>query len=117
MSTDRKLLELAAKAAGITWDADLEVWEGEGERFDWDPLSDDGAALRLAVKLSLKLDLRFDGGSPFAAVGKDDPDYCEYEPSAERFLWLAESSSTGDPAAATRRAIVLAAAEVGRSMA
>ena len=55
MSTDRELLELAANAAGfdLCWDA-----RGAYERIDgiagsermWNPLSDDGDALRLAFQ-------------------------------------------------------------------
>jgi len=87
--TDRELLELAAKAAGIEVhtieDADGVVhWDG------WNPLADDGDALRLAVRLNLWEAVR-DG----------------YQ--------HADSLDT-DPQAATRRAIVRAAAEIGRSM-
>lgn len=59
--TDRELLEAAAKAAGI----DLK-WMGEGVRaqcFDpssehewWNPLTDDGDALRLAATLKIDLE-------------------------------------------------------------
>lgn len=59
---DRELLELAARAAGVgyTWS---EFWEtmarplndgsGWDNRATWNPLKDDGDALRLAVKLNL----------------------------------------------------------------
>lgn len=43
--TDRELLDLAKKAAGIDW---LSRW--------WNPLTDDGDALRLAVNLRLRID-------------------------------------------------------------
>ena len=54
--TDRELLELAAKAIGM----DIEFF-GDENGFDcvtdeqeyWNPLTDDGDALRLAVKLGL----------------------------------------------------------------
>ena len=64
MKTDRELLELAARAAGIAVE-----WKEWG-RFDWrdglptvldvvwNPLTDDGDALRLAAKL--KIDLEWD---------------------------------------------------------
>lgn len=62
--TDRELLERAAKAA------DLEVTQnvyypgalfvrdasGQGEWRFWNPLADDGDALRLALKLNLRID-------------------------------------------------------------
>ena len=53
--TDRELLELAAKAAGRVWH-----WDGgvlvlddcaPAECSAWNPLTDDGAALRLAVTM------------------------------------------------------------------
>lgn len=44
--TDRELLELAAKAAGV----DYKGWDRE---WTWNPLTDDGDALRLAVKLRI----------------------------------------------------------------
>ena len=59
MSTDRELLEAAAKAAG------MEIWTEYPHHYDearglwlrtsrwWNPLTDDGDALRLAVKLRL----------------------------------------------------------------
>ena len=89
--TDRELLELAAKAAGIDVhtieDADGVLhWDG------WNPLADDGDALRLAVKLNI------DAGKPGMRL---------------RIDWR----SWEDPYAATRRAIVRAAAEIGKAMA
>lgn len=120
MTTDKTLLELAAKAAGWTgWRSKHGYWnlespEGEksshchdwlpydaytGEKLSeptfsdalnsegWNPLTDDGDALRLAVKLHL------------------------LESS-----WLGDMSKEADPYAATRRAIVRAAAEIGESM-
>lgn len=66
--TDRELLELAAKAAGISggWGDKIEyhngavdlrdVWILEGDDFvPWNPLIDDGDALRLAAALELEL--------------------------------------------------------------
>jgi hypothetical protein len=85
--TDRELLELAAKAAGY-WAAEFNC-PANLPRPDWNPLTDDGDALRLAVKLNL-----------WEAV-------CDGYQHAD--------SSDSDPYAATRRAIVRAAAEIGRS--
>lgn len=60
MSTDRELLELAAKAAGFS-DYYVSEWAGGASLMYypdrnfgpsvWDPLNDDGDALRLAAKL------------------------------------------------------------------
>jgi len=61
--TDRELLELAAKAAGIRleWDGPTELWQPmyyEGKTYHaWDPLLDDGDALRLAVKLGFTVEI------------------------------------------------------------
>lgn len=101
--TDRELLELAAKAAGITvlphlQDANvvaLRVFGGY-----WAPLTDDGDALRLAVRLEQQLDLRHSTnevrvfGAPSGRI---------------------DESVRGDPCAATRRAIVRAAAEMAKA--
>ena len=46
--TDHELLEMAAKAAGI---ADGDVFYDMDNDKEWNPLTDDGDALRLAVKL------------------------------------------------------------------
>ena len=105
--TDRELLELAAKAAGIphTYNA---FWCGfyvknpDGSwalNHHWNPLTDDGDALRLAVKAGIDL-TQFDD---FARA-----DCMEYVSVDEPYAT--------DPIAATRRAIVRAAAEIGRNM-
>jgi hypothetical protein len=108
MDNDRNTLELAAKAAGFwfEWDFD-EHHEGPSIIEDycpveWSPLENDGDAFRLAVHLRLTLEFR-DGGA-FAhcdLCGQDNP------VSANNFDDLAE---------AARRAIVGAAAEIGRRM-
>lgn len=56
--TDRELLELAAKAAGlivITDAKDRGLWMA-GLEDEWNPLTDDGDALRMAVKLRMIID-------------------------------------------------------------
>lgn len=98
---DRKILELAAKAAGydfITVEEHdtgdwIAAWKGR-ESIDWNPLTDDGDALRLAVKLQMDLSL-----TEFSAWVNDSIDCTDT-----------------DPYAATRRAIVIAAAEIGESL-
>lgn len=109
MKTDRELLELAAKAAGYR------VKRGCGERlivwiedapFAWDPLTDDGDALRLAVALHL-----------FVIVEGDQSD----DPKRRTLVGHRSIGSKcqdhgKDPYAATRRAIVRAAAAIGEAM-
>lgn len=105
--TDRELLELAARAAGLH---DLTYFDegaagGKGMRRDeldwdnWNPLDDDGDALRLAVKL-------------FFTVGVE-AGFTEVLTGSGREI---TESHNGDALAATRRAIVMAAAEIGRAM-
>ena len=101
--TDRELLELAAKAAGkpIRWDGDVAVlldpdWQSD-KCSAWNPLADDGDALRLAVKL--KLDVRFP---------QDCDMYVDAGPCDAFTVYLIDAGN--DRAAATRRAIVRAAA-------
>jgi hypothetical protein len=83
---DIDLTALAAKAAGIEF----------GAKFS--PLTDDGDALRLAVALRMTV---------FHAAGKAYA--CDSEAETEHFV-----SHEKDAAAATRRAIVRAAAEIGK---
>ena len=101
--TDRKLLEDAAKAAGLNVDIHENWITGELPYFHlvdergrlWNPLTDDGDALRLAVKLNL--DVHFWPEHPEAWVEA-----------------MAQDELLGpDPYAATRRAIVRAAAAIG----
>lgn len=103
MSNDRELLEMAAKAVGIVlmWSSIDDLSPRRADDFNiWNPLTDDGDALRLAVKL--ELDVRgsmasktwrhvIHDGATFSEVGQD-------------------------AYSATRRAIVRAAAEIGRKM-
>lgn len=110
--TDRELLEQAAKAAGITVDGlasrhiaqgvgpdDLLIRNERGGHSVWNPLTDDGDALRLLNKLGLEL--RHVHGK--AHAGAQDKFWCTEQ-------WFPD----GDQNAATRRAIVRAAAEIGR---
>lgn len=110
--TDRELLEAAAKAAGI------DVWSGSGWQSDtlfrrpakpdatgvvsgveWNPLADDGDAFRLAV--ALQFTVRCYAGSTVAQTTVP----------AGPAVYIEETNHT-DPAAATRRAIVRAAASM-----
>lgn len=120
MSTDRELLEWAAKAAGFgaprsgnTCWTESEyprksgkhgaLWNYIGHMDDaklWNPLTDDGDALRLAVMAGI--DITVSGGNTAATSYKDSSCFQEY--------------ADGDLMAATRRAIVRAAAEIGKQM-
>lgn len=106
--TDRELLEYAAKAAGI----ELYVWGSPGaENFAnmaspgwrWNPLLDDGDALRLAVQLRLNLNFEEWDGTEYACA---DP---------HRSHQGQDEVIDDDENAATRRAIVRAAAEIGKA--
>lgn len=86
MKTDRELLELAAKAAGIEVRPHPNRGISKnlifiGSNGNWNPLTDDGDALRLAHTLEMQIDLG---------------DYCDMND--------------------VRTAIVLAAATIGESM-
>jgi hypothetical protein len=99
--TDKELLELAAKAAGRKW---LSYHHQKGLccrddsyggliEYYWNPLTDDGDALRLAVKLRL---------TPHIDGNLTDCEDCTV-------------AHLDDPYAATRRAITRAAAEIGKA--
>ena len=103
--TDKELLELAAKAAGIDLGqcacggtACSGVWN-KASCMEWSPLTDDGDALKLAVKLEFSMDLFDDVILVGYSLGKGTDQ-------------VQEDIGT-DPYAATRRAIVRAAAEIG----
>ena len=56
--TDRELLEAAAKAAGIErwyWSSGLVIVGPATREEPWNPLDDDGDALRLAVRLAIMI--------------------------------------------------------------
>jgi hypothetical protein len=96
--TDKELLELAAKAAGLEVVTPTMLKYGQ-----WNPLTDDGDALRLAVKLDMSVDVDFYESSSYA-YASDSPRVWAVE------VWR------DDKCAATRRAITRAAAEIGKTM-
>lgn len=110
---DRTLLELAAKAAGMVgWRysggmgmlkmIDPSRAEDTGSIGpNWNPLTDDADALRLAVVVQLDIHFYHERASVWWPDNTDSYDE-EYN---------------DDPCAATRRAIVRAAAEIGKGMA
>ena len=87
---DKNLLELAARAAGFP-----AGWVTQG----WNPLANNGDALWLVVKLGLTV------------VVESDMVFCRNQRSDKAFR-----ESGRDLYAATRRAIVRAAADVGKVM-
>lgn len=98
--TDKELLELAAKAVGIDLsDATFDAW-GDVIQSKWNPLIDDGEALRLAV--TLKLELGFPREAIVWSFGRKG-EVCSENYSKDLY-------------SATRRAIVRAAAEIGKAM-
>lgn len=103
---DKELLYLCAKAVGyeiIGYHAKigLRVWnETRTHGYKWNPLYDDGDAFRLAVKLKMNLSMEEPWGFSSA--------YCEGLEQGYGF------DHEGDPLAATRRAVVTAAAEIGK---
>ena len=123
--SDREMLGLAAKAAGIDahwgdgWQSDMMFRALPRPNsplvtnVEWNPLHRDGDALRLAVKLGLHarqfpiLDDGFDAPLGMVEVWRVDDD----DPVHVEFL-----RSCDDRLAATRRAIVRAAAEIGKRM-
>lgn len=133
MKTDRELLELAAKAAGVTgaygkyqgdmYDPDCGqvgicvYTTGRGDpSYLWNPLIDDGDALRLAVKLGLAV-IPY----PIYAHPKHSVIVKQYDHRAvlreESDVVIDEIEVFGtDPMAATRRTIVRAAAIVWEKM-
>ena len=98
MSDNRELLELAAKAAGYVVEFMGEDAFRNGQMGYWNPLEDDGDAFRLAVTLGINVTF----GSTMVNAEREQP---EEVASVELFR--------DDPYAATRRAIVQAAAEIG----
>ena len=109
--SDHELLELAAKAAGVggkvraiqkPYSHDYEIGVG---KYRWNPLTNDGDALRLAVKMNLFVDTYDAEVLAGWVVDKD----------ALSMNTLTQAKG-GDPYAATRRAIVRAAALIGKEM-
>ena len=109
--TDRELLELAAKAAGIEFN-DKRSPTGNVALYCagagwWNPLTDDGDALRLAVRLEISIMF----GVHATTINCEVYDWAEDEVLIDR-----KEDGRKEPYAATRRAIVRAAAEIGRNM-
>ena len=98
--TDRELLEWAAKAIGCIYSCST-LFSEQDEIDFWNPLEDDGDALRLAIKLGLMIVVWREEKMSYA--GNED-----WEGIFEKHQ--------DSPAVATRLAIVRAAAAIGRRM-
>lgn len=113
---DRELLELAAKAAGhdtshpmnaerLDLDPPVMSLVVPGVSTAWNPLTDDGDALRLAAALRLQI-----------LPGKHYGDGCSVNPTNHPTPGVTSFVESKDMAEQMRRAITWAAAEIGRSM-
>lgn len=109
--TDRELLEGAAKVGGYEWDDYCEKLglcyypnKSRPECASWNPLTDDGDALRLAVKLRMEFFYGYNAhkDSEAITVATDDS------------MAEIEELISVDPYAATRRAITRTAYEIGK---
>ena len=113
MDSDRELLELAAKAAGIEGEIKKTfggwpcVMRKNGHA--WQPMHDDGDALRLAVDLDLAI-------VPYPIYNKQKHSVLVQKKNLDEPRFEKMELHGDDPRAATRRAIVRAAAEIGKAM-
>ena len=123
--TDKELLDLAAKAVGLTPAADSDQeWVDDGQGgvtgpfewkdaeggellYHWNPLTDDGDALRLSVALLMELDHNHPADPrPWVSVGIPGTRHCVVEDFDDECQRLA----------ATRTAITSVAAAIGEQM-
>lgn len=99
--TDLEMMKLAAKAAGLeyTLDCDDLIIDGAwlGTTREWNPLEDDGDALRLACTLNLDVDIQ------------ESHTRCW---SADGVITMTSGEYGDDKHRAVRRAIVLVAAAI-----
>ena len=124
MSTERELLELAAKAAGYTtnhpWNAERLTFNPPVEALyvlnengvvhtAWNPLDDSGAAMNLAVDLDLAI-------VPYPIYNKQKHSVLVQKKNLDESRFEKMELHGDDPRAATRRAIVRVAAELGKAM-
>ena len=101
-NTDRELLELAAKAIGLK--LRYNYLGGRDANQPWDPLEDDGDALRLAVYLDFGVEVM--QSLALVRAGNGDQKIVEVH-------W--NLKDVPDAFTATRRAIVRAASEIGKA--
>ncbi len=118
MKTDRELLEKAAKVAGIEgryFESDNPIHTGiyrAGHDYYWNPLISDSEVLQLAVMLGEKFPCFMLGIFNRAALPHVSASIVQRDGSEI----YAEQSIEDDINAATRRAIVRAAAAIGEQM-
>ncbi len=117
MVNDRELLELAARAAGIKYKWEKEGYAygdvgivPEGWRRCWNPLNDNDDVVELSIALRISIEhnvlILANGGYGITAwIELPDGEIIEHD-----------ELYGNDPAAATRRAIVIVAAKLGRNM-
>lgn len=98
MTTDRELLELAAKAVGLQLSRPIEISGGEYTRH-WDPFTDEGDRLRLIRTLKMSIDYADCGVSARYDFGR----------KLAQEWW---GGDEGDEA----HAVLRVAAEIGRAM-
>ena len=119
--TDKELLDLAAKAVGLTPAADSDQeWVDDGQGgvtgpfewkdaeggellYHWNPLTDDGDALRLAVKLKIDILQRIAEPRVAAVAAMHSPKIESVPDESQRL-------------SVTRTVIVRAAAAIGEQM-
>lgn len=114
---DKELLELAAKANNRV--LRYNSIGTQDARYTWNPLEDDGAAFRLAVELGMDINVYLptykEAGRTYASakelLGYGTDGYASYQMSG-----TSKEEHTNDAYAATRRAIVRAAAEIGKEI-
>lgn len=104
--TEREMLVLAAKAAGINLADHQPVLARDGQSYlppvlgRWEPLKSDGDAMRLAAKLKIDLEWQHDDDAVEAYIRNDEGRfYCPIYPASEY-----------------KRAILDVAANLGKSM-
>ena len=109
---DVELLDLAAKAYASQDIKKLNfgAWFNGARGAYWNPLADDGDALRLAVELKIAFFPPENDEGDFAVASIEDGVL-----SDDGDTWIQEWVKGGDTMAATRRAIVRAAAEIGKA--
>lgn len=122
--TDFELLVLAAKAAGLSHTDYTDVgYDGRSglmltdemgrQTVSWSPLTDDGDAFRLVVELNIQVHLYGETECVYAhshySLGVGTDGYHSYQ--GREYM---KEPFDGDKLTATRRAIVRAAADIGR---
>lgn len=104
--TDKELIELAARAyVDKCWHDNVAYMQSFLSK--WNPITDDGDALRLAVNLGIDIEWQHDSG------------YVKVYRTKMLGVWsgyVTELFCVGDAMKATRRAITSAAAQIGRGM-